>query len=117
MVPNQPGDGFETKWDDHPRRRLRRPAPDDGDDADEREPIRVDPETDLLGSIYRVPDAMWGFWAPFRDWHPGVCVSVHPGTRQVTLIKGTSQLSRLAPGQPAVVIDPTPENGLEVPTA
>jgi hypothetical protein len=60
---------------------------------------------------------MWGFWAPFRDWHPGVCVFVHPGSRRVTMVKGTSHVGRFGPEAPAVIIDPTPENGLEVPTA
>src|SRR5262249_35984318 len=86
-------------------------------DEPEDTPLAIDAEADVLGSIYRVPDAMWGFWAPCRDWHPGVCVFVHPGTRRVTMVKGTSQVDRLLARGPAVVIDPTPGNGLEVPTA
>jgi hypothetical protein len=116
MSVNEPSDRFDLDWDDHRRRHLRRQHRLHGDVAD-RTPVAIDPEKDLLGSIYKVPDAMWGFWAPFRDWHPGVCVFFNRTTRRVTLVKGTSLTGRGSGGPTTVVIEPTPDNGLEVPTA
>ncbi|MBL8693374.1 MAG: hypothetical protein JNJ88_04680 [Planctomycetes bacterium] len=50
-------------------------------------PTVIDPAR-LVGLVLSVPDGVWGFTAPGRDAHPGVCV--HVEGRDAFLLKGTS---------------------------
>jgi len=83
----------------------------------EGEPVFINSQEELPGSVYKVPDKMWGFDAVGRIEHPGACTSCTPHQRQAVLLQGTD--AKLAGrGYPqVVVISPSAPNGLTKPTA
>lgn len=86
------------------------------DDADEPPP-QVPVAGELEGSVYMVPDRLWGFRAEGREHHPGACVRCDVPARLAFLFKGTD----LASARPSrflyVNVEPSPQNGLDKPTA
>ena len=62
-----------------------------------------------------IPDRQWGFVAPGRTDHPGVCLHVHPQPQQAVFLKGTNAASRF--GSRYYIVEPTEANGLEKLTA
>ncbi|MDA1055123.1 MAG: hypothetical protein O3C40_32275 [Planctomycetota bacterium] len=57
--------------------------------ADEGMATFIDAERELPGSVYQVPDKMWGFDAVGRIEHPGACTACDVHKRQAVLLKGT----------------------------
>ncbi len=45
--------------------------------------------TEFVGSVYKVPDSMWGFQAVGRVEHPGACTLCGTEHRYAILLKGT----------------------------
>jgi hypothetical protein len=89
---------------------------DDWDDGRD-EPPAVPVEEALPGSVYFVPDEVWGFEALHRLDHPGVCVGCDVPRRWGWLYKGTDARAAVAARYDALVVPPSPENGLGKPTA
>ena len=75
----------------------------------------VDPGSDLLGSVYRVPDKWWGFQAVGRQDHPGACTGYCGASAQATLLKGTGLGTKSFDFQ--VVVEPSDTNGLSKATS
>ena len=110
----------EDYWDDadepEPRRAPRRPVQEEEfapEPASDHRPIREEME----GAVYAISDPLWEFKVPDRDWHPGVCVRCDPRARLAFCCKGTdarrARLDRFA----ALIVTPSPQNGLEKTTA
>jgi hypothetical protein len=100
-----------------PIRPLR--PPDDDPDPEPPEPL-VPIEEAFVRSVYWVADRLWGFSAPDRSAHPGVCVRCDARNQQAVMVKGTSVREERAwryDRFEVLVVDPTPENGLKTPTA
>ena len=83
-----------------------------GDDA--RPTVEL--ESDLLGSIWFVPDKWWGCRAAGREDHPGACVDFSTSSSEATLLKGTGLKARRS-GRHQFVVEPTATNGLRKATA
>jgi len=66
------------------------------------------------GAIYFVKDAAWGFSAPGREDHPGLCVWFAEDERNAVFLKGVDA-ERASFG--AVIVEPTRANGLSKRTA
>ena len=96
-----------------PPRRLRE-EPDEPEPAAQEQPF--DPFRELLGAVVMVPNEHWGFSGVTSDQHPGACTHVATARTGGTLVKGTdANHPRAQRGH--LVVDPTPENGLDKPTA
>lgn len=70
-----------------------------------------------LGTVYRVPDAWWGFDAVGRNEHPGACTAVQSEAGQAILLKGTDARNVRRTYSHHVIVKPTTSNGLAKPTA
>jgi len=85
---------------------------------DEQEEPAIESEPLLAshveGSIYFVRDRAWGFVAPGREDHPGLCLYYDPESRWGTFLKGTDVGAR---HRAIIEIAPTTLNGLSKPTA
>ncbi len=86
------------------------------DDADEP-PAQVPVAEELEGSVYMVPDRLWGFRAEGREHHPGTCVRCDVPARLAFLFKGTDLASARPDRFLYVSVEPSPQNGLAKPTA
>jgi hypothetical protein len=108
-----PDDPFE-RWQD-------RPSSSRGSFDDSRkgpaEVTEVDPERDLPGSVYAVPDSYWGFEAPGRTSHPGACSQCSVAGQHATFVKGTDVRSSRPDITPILLIQPSEANGLSKETA
>jgi hypothetical protein len=85
--------------------------------AEPDEPQVVDPEHELPGSVYMVPDRVWGFQALGREDHPGACARCDVGLRQVWMFKGTDPASARLDRYSVLLVEPSAENGLHKTTA
>jgi hypothetical protein len=89
-------------------------------DRDEEEPVPtfnpLDPDHDLPGAVFMVPNEQWEIDSTTSTDHPGACVHYQERPGSAILVKGTDAVHvRNAPGY--YVVEPTPENGLDKPTA
>lgn len=90
--------------------------PLDPEDDDPVPTNTLDPDHDLPGAVFMVPNEQWQIDSATSTDHPGACVHYQEHPCSAILVKGTDAVHvRNAPGY--CVIDPTPENGLEKPTA
>jgi hypothetical protein len=107
--------------DDRFERWHRRPSPSRGSFDDNgkgpAEVTEVDPERDLPGSVYAVPDSYWGFEAPGRTSHPGACAHCSAAGQHATFVKGTDVRSSRPNITPILLIQPSAANGLSKETA
>jgi hypothetical protein len=74
----------------------------------------------FVGAVYWIADRLWGFSAPDREAHPGVCVRCDSKHQQALMVKGTSVREDQAwryERYEVLVVGPTPENGLKTTTA
>lgn len=71
----------------------------------------MDPEQDLPGSIYRVPDKIWGFEAVGRVEHPGACMVVDQAQGKAVFLRGTG--STRCHRSPNITVEPDEHNGLK----
>jgi hypothetical protein len=113
---------FWSDRDDGPTFQAIRPRrpPDGEEDGPGPPPPLVPVEEAFVGSVYWIVDRLWGFPAPDRAAHPGVCVRCDRNSQAAILLKGTSVREDRAwryDRYDVLVVDPTPENGLENPTA
>jgi hypothetical protein len=107
----------EEYWDDA-NEPPRRPAWDDeAFAAVERPPAPGPLRQELEGSVYEIPDPLWGFAAPDREWHPGACARCDPAAGLAYSYKGTDARRVREKLFAVVVVDPTPQNGLKKTTA
>lgn len=85
-TPDGPDDPHEA-----PRRpHAARPRADDEEPAVASSPAPTfDPEAELPGAVFMVPNAQWGFDSLTSEDHPGACVHYQPAQRQGVLVKGT----------------------------
>ncbi len=90
---------------------------DDADFATPQPPPQRPIQQELEGSIYAIPDPLWGFTVPDRAWHPGVCVHCDLTAGLTFCSKGTDARRARLDRFPMVVVEPSPQNGLEKPTA
>jgi hypothetical protein len=110
----------EDYWDDAEEtdhRRFRRPAREK-EDSEPAEPL-VPPravEQELEGSVYDIPDDLWGFEAVFRSWHPGVCVRLDITAEVGFCYKGTDA-RRVRKRFRIILVEPSQQNGLKKTTA
>src|SRR5690349_19029233 len=80
---------------DDPKARDRKPRPRSNDEAAEADapdtnPAGVfDPDQDLPGAVFMVPNRYWGFEGSTSDDHPGACAHYQERARQAILVKGT----------------------------
>lgn len=74
-----------------------------------------DRREDLEGAVFFVRDRAWGFEAPGREDHPGICVAFNPATRYCTFLKGTS--TERPHHRATLILEPTAANGLTKQTA
>jgi hypothetical protein len=91
------------------------PAWDDEDwdeETDGAAPRLIPLEEELPGSVYFVPDEAWGFRAPHRRDHPGVCVACDVPGRRGWLYKGTDAGAAVVERYDALLVEPSDENGL-----
>jgi hypothetical protein len=86
------------------------------DDAEESPPL-VPVVLELEGSVYMVPDRIWGIQAEGREDHPGACVRCDLVARLTFLNKGTDVRSARPSRFLYVTVEPSPQNGLSKPTA
>jgi hypothetical protein len=87
--------------------------PDDGADA----PV-LDPERDLPGAVFMVPNAHWGFEVVSADDHPGACVHYFADRRDGgVMLKGTDADNVRRYQRFYWNVEPTAENGLDKLTA
>jgi hypothetical protein len=91
------------------------------DDAEEEPPAppptsTLDPERDLPGAIYMVPNEQWEIDSDSSEDHPGACAIYQERTHSAILIKGTDA-DNLRDLRGYYVVSPTPENGLYKRTA
>ena len=103
-------------WSEHFRDRprpSRQPFDDEG--VQETEVMGVDPERDLPGSTYRVPNSYWDI--PGGTFHPGACAWCSIAKQIATFVKGTDVKSARSDITPTLIIQPSPLNGLSKPTA
>ncbi len=77
-----------------------------------------EPNREMPGHVYVVPDKNWGFEAVGRDDHPGICIDCNEKQRKVRLCKGRD-FETLNPKYRAsyMVILSDDENGLKKDTA
>jgi hypothetical protein len=76
----------------------------------------IDPEEFMPGSIFMVPDEIWGIAAVGRVDHPGLCTRYQCGVGESALLQG-SGCSPAGWWKPRYVVEPTPGNGLRKRTA
>lgn len=109
----------EDYWDDadDPGPAHRLPWDDEGVAAAEGPPAPGPLRQELEGSVYEIPDPLWGFTAPHREWHPGACARCDPAARLTYCYKGTDARRVRAKLFAMVVVEPSPENGLKKTTA
>ncbi len=74
----------------------------------------LEPGEEMPGTIYIVPDHLWGFTAPDREDHPGACAHCDTIRNRVTMVKGSG---RAIPTKVFLWVDPSGENGLKKSTA
>jgi hypothetical protein len=86
---------------------------------DRREPDleQVPVEKELEGSVYMIPDQLWGFHAKGRQDHPGACVHCDLSARLSFLNKGTDLHSARLDRFALVIVESSTNNGLAKPTA
>jgi hypothetical protein len=70
-----------------------------------------DPELELAGAVFMVPNRHWGFGSLTSDDHPGACVQHRSGAREGTLVKGTDA-DNVRNSRKYYCVSPTAENGL-----
>jgi hypothetical protein len=87
------------------------------DDGDEPSPPQVPVAQELEGSVYMVPDKLWGFRAEGREDHPGACVRCDVAARLTFLNKGTDVESKRPDRFVYEEVQPSTHNGLSKPTA
>lgn len=82
-------------------------------------PSEWDAASELPGSVYFVPDRLWGFDAAGRTDHPGVCVEYVERSLHAMMLKGTDADSPRVARLPRayVIVAPDDDNGLGKPTA
>jgi len=77
---------------------------------------QTDPRLAWLGQVFVVPDRHWGFRAPGREGHPGVCLApADPGQRELPILKGRSG-RETSPWPSDFEVQPDEQNGLSKPT-
>ena len=98
---------------DHPNLQADPPfPPDDGSD----DPV-FDPDRDLPGAVFMIPNSHWGFEVVSADDHPGACVHYFAERRDSgVLLKGTDAENVRHP-RFYWNVEPTVENGLDKLTA
>jgi hypothetical protein len=81
----------------------------------------VDPDRNVpvtVGAVLTVPDYLWGFVAPSRDWHPAACMRVDETRKRATMIHGTGAEHINARYRSKYhLVEPSLSNGLVKPTA
>jgi len=102
---------FRRHRDRH--RPTKEPLDDDGIEA--ADVVRVDPERDMPGSVYAVPNSYWRI--PGGTSHPGACAYCSVAAQHATFVKGTDVKSARPDITPILLIQPSPVNGLSKPTA
>ena len=98
-----------------PSKRLYRLEWGAEDDAAPPEPQPSDEE--FPGTVFAVPDRLWGFEAFGREDHPGVCTAWRPEAWQATLVKGRDAATDRGHPRTRLLVEPSRQNGLHKPTA
>ena len=88
-----------------------------GSEEDDLPPKPVPSDTALPGTVFAVPDRLWGFEADGRKDHPGICTAARPGTIHATLVKGQDAATDRNPHQTRFVVEPSQMNGLRKTTS
>ena len=86
-------------------------AEDTGESA-----LGLDPDQQLPGEVFMVPNRHWGFDSATSDDHPGACTSECAADRCAVLVKGTDS-DHLRSRAGYYVVASTPSNGLQKQTA
>lgn len=87
------------------------------DEPEPPEPApRLDPERDLPGAVFMVPNRHWGFESTTSADHPGACIHYQTALRSAILLKGTDA-EKVHPREPHYYVAATHENGLHKLTA
>jgi hypothetical protein len=76
----------------------------------------LDPDRELPGAVFMVPNRHWRFESLTSEDHPGACVHYQSQDRSAILLKGTDAEHVRGP-RPYYCVPPTSENGLEKLTA
>jgi hypothetical protein len=98
-------------------RKTQRHRPDEAEKTGEvTVPRPLDPDQDLPGAVFMVPNRHWGFESHSSEDHPGVCAHYPPQGRDAILVKGTDAEHIRVPRR-YYVVAPTEGNGLQKPTA
>jgi hypothetical protein len=87
-----------------------------GSDPDVAEEAEIRDE-DLPGTVFAVPDRLWGFEAVGRDDHPGVCAACAPEALEATLVKGRDASTDRGNPRDRFLVEPSRLNGLRKLTA
>jgi hypothetical protein len=118
-----PAAGDESPFSaNDPKARARRAKPRSNDeaaevDAPDTTPAGVfDPDKDLPGAVFMVPNRYWGFEGSTSDDHPGACAHYQESARQAILVKGTDAENVRSPRR-FYFVAPAPGNGLSKETA
>ncbi len=102
-----------------PPRRPRRPhfrLPAEEEDDGPAPTRDIDPDRDLPGAVYMVPNELWQIDSATSTDHPGACVHFQQRDHNAILVKGTDAFHvQNAPGY--YVVRPTGDNGLGKETA
>jgi len=105
-----------------PEARTRKPQPRSNDEPTEADAQDAtsggvfDPQEDLPGAVFMVPNRHWGFEGSTSDDHPGACAHYQERVRQAILVKGTDTENVRSPRRFFFVV-PTHGNGLSKETA
>jgi hypothetical protein len=103
-----------------PHRVLRRNSPPSkrldvkewGSEEDDPLPEPVPSDNELPGTVFAVPDRLWGFNAVGREDHPDICTEARPETINATLVKGRDAATDRGHPRTRFVVEPSLINGL-----
>jgi hypothetical protein len=80
------------------------------------EPLDFEPTRDLPGAVFMIPNRHWGFEAVSTVDHPGACLHYSQTDHEGLLLQGTDA-NNVPRSRVFYVVQPTAENGLQIPTA
>ena len=84
--------------------------------SDDSPPADFDPERDLPGAVFMVPNAHWGFEIVTATDHPGACLEYRPASRVGVLVQGTD-VEHITHRHLYYEVQPDEKNKLQKPTA
>jgi len=88
-----------------------------GGDGDDPLPEPMPSDDELPGTVFAVPDWLWGFEAVGREDHPDICTAARPETMLATLVKGQDAATAWGSRRTRFVVEPSPLNGLRKTTS